>query len=604
MKRLISGLIVLVMLCAFVTIPTSAAGNGSLSMSSASGYRGDTVTLSVYLNSNPGLVTMTIRVSYDTSALQLTNVSNSGLLVGAQLNTSYGSPYTISWVDGATTVNNMATGTIATFTFKILDTAVIGSSAVSLQFIDSYDTDYNENSFSASSAKVTVNCDHDYGDWEKLDNTVHSKSCSICTDSLWEAHKWNNGTVYKAASCKEEGIMTYTCTVCSASKTESIPKTNDHVFGNLTAVDAANHKDTCSVCQKEITEAHSWDNGKVTKPATCKEEGEKTITCTGCEYSKTEKIDKTPNHCYGAWQKIDENTHKHTCSVCSKEETANHSWNSGSVTKKATCKEEGEKTYTCTDCNATKVETIPVTTTHTWGKWTKVDADTHKRICSVCEKEENGNHSYKTSWSKDRNNHWHECSVCGDKKDEAKHTPGAEATETKAQTCTVCGYIIKAALGHKHDYATTWTTDDAGHWYACSGCAEKGSYADHDFENACDKDCSVCGYTRETEHKFSEAWTTDANNHWHECTGCGLKQDEAAHEPGPEATDTTAQTCTICGYKIAPALGEPETQVPTVQEDDPAADNGGYFPWWIVLAAVAVLGVGVVVVVAIKKKKG
>lgn len=536
MKRLISGLIVLVMLCAFVTVPTAAAGNGSLSMSSASGYRGDTVTLSVYLNSNPGLVTMTIRVSYDTSALQLTNVSNSGLLVGAQLNTSYGSPYTISWVDGATTVNNMATGTIATFTFKILDTAVIGSSTVSLQFIDSYDTDYNENSFSASSAKVTVNCDHDYGDWEKLDNTVHSKSCSICADSLWEAHKWNNGTVSKAASCKEEGIMTYTCTVCSASKTESISKTNDHVFGNLTAVDAANHKDTCSVCQKEITEAHSWDNGKVTKPATCKEEGVKTITCTGCEYSKTEKIDKTPNHSYGAWQKIDENT--------------------------------------------------------------------HKRICSVCEKEENGSHSYKTSWSKDRNNHWHECSVCGDKKDEAKHTPGTEATETKAQTCTVCGYIIKAALGHKHDYATTWTTDDAGHWYACSGCAEKDSYADHDFENACDKDCSVCGYTRETEHKFSEAWTTDANNHWHECTGCGLKQDEAAHEPGPEATDATAQTCTICGYEIAPALGELATEAPTTNEEVSAADNGADFPWWIVLAAVAVLGIGAIVVVVIKKKKG
>ena len=71
MKKILSVLIILVMLCAFVTVPTAAAGNGSLSMSSASGYRGDTVTLSVYLNSNPGLVTMTIRVSYDTSALQL-----------------------------------------------------------------------------------------------------------------------------------------------------------------------------------------------------------------------------------------------------------------------------------------------------------------------------------------------------------------------------------------------------------------------------------------------------------------------------------------------------------------------------------------------------
>ena len=36
----------------------------------------------------------------------------------------------------------------------------------------------------------------------------------------------------------------------------------------------------------------------------------------------------------------------------------------------------------------------------------------------------------------------------------------------------------------------------------------------------------------------------------------------------------------------------------------PAADNGGDFLWWIVLAVVAVLGIGAIVVVAIKKKKG
>ena len=36
----------------------------------------------------------------------------------------------------------------------------------------------------------------------------------------------------------------------------------------------------------------------------------------------------------------------------------------------------------------------------------------------------------------------------------------------------------------------------------------------------------------------------------------------------------------------------------------PAVDNGGDFPWWNVLAAVAVLGIGAIVVVAIKKKKG
>ena len=37
-----------------------------------------------------------------------------------------------------------------------------------------------------------------------------------------------------------------------------------------------------------------------------------------------------------------------------------HTWNSGTVTKAATCSAAGVKTYTCTVCNATKTETIPI----------------------------------------------------------------------------------------------------------------------------------------------------------------------------------------------------------------------------------------------------
>ena len=603
MKKIFSILIAIVLLCGVFVTPTYAAGNGSLSMTSASGNRGDSVTLSVNLNNNPGLVTMTIRVSYDTSVLQLTNVSNPGLLVGAQLNTSYGSPYTISWVDGATTTNNTKTGTIATFTFKILDNATIGDSAVTLQFVDSYDSDYNENSFSATSGKVTVNCKHNYGSWTKVNDTTHKHTCSICQKDETANHSWNNGTVTKAASCKETGVKTYTCTVCNATKTETIAKTTDHKYGSWTKVNDTTHKHTCSVCSKEETANHSWNSGSVTKQPSCKEEGVKTYTCTACKATKTETIAKTTSHKYGNWTKVDDTTHKHTCSVCSKEETANHKWNSGTVTKAATCKEAGVKTYTCTTCNAKKTETIAKLTTHTYDH----ACDTN---CNVCGATRTTTHKYKTTWSTDKTNHWHECSVCKDKKDVAAHTPGAEATETTAQTCTTCGYVIKAALGHKHNYATTWTTDEAGHWYDCAGCEEKGSYATHDFENDCDKDCSICGYTRDTEHKFAADWATDENGHWHVCENCGLKQDEAAHEPGAEATETTAQTCTICGHEIAPALGEKEpTESESTDVDDTTISTdqtdvvNGDFPWWIiVVAAVVVIG-GIVIIIVIKKKK-
>ena len=58
-----------------------------------------------------------------------------------------------------------------------------------------------------------------------------------------------------------------------------------------------------------------------------------------------------------------------------------------------------------------------------------------------------GEHNYAATWSSDADGHWHECSLCHDKKDEAAHTPGAAATETTPQKCTKCDYIITPALG-------------------------------------------------------------------------------------------------------------------------------------------------------------
>lgn len=95
----------------------------------------------------------------------------------------------------------------------------------------------------------------------------------------------------------------------------------------------------------------------------------------------------------------------------------NHNYTS-KVTKEPTCTETGIRTYTC-DCGDSYTEDIPMVP-----------------------------HSMKTEWSKDSKNHWHECSVCGHKEDEAAHTwdngvetvaPGEETEGEMIKTCTVCG---------------------------------------------------------------------------------------------------------------------------------------------------------------------
>ena len=203
-------------------------------------------------------------------------------------------------------------------------------------------------------------------------------------------------------------------------------------------------------------------------------------------------------------------------------------------------------------------------------------------------------HTYNTTWSTDAANHWHEC-TCGDKKDLAAHVDanedhncdvcgkkmsdhtGGTATCKDKATCTICGqkYGDLAA----HNYKTTWSTDSAKHWHECSVCGDKkdvAAHVDSNKDHNCDvcgkkmsdhtggtatcKDkatCTICGqkYGDLAAHNYKTTWSTDSAKHWHECSVCGDKKDEAAHTPGAPATETTPQTCTVCGYVIKAALG-------------------------------------------------
>ena len=195
-----------------------------------------------------------------------------------------------------------------------------------------------------------------------------------------------------------------------------------------------------------------------------------------------------------------------------------------------------------------------------------------------------GEHSYAATWSSDADGHWHECSLCHGKKDEAAHTPGAAATETTPQKCTECDYIITPALGHTHNMTpvaanpATCTTDGNTAYYVCSGCGNW--YADatgsveitdhssvvigklgHDWVDATcttPKTCSRCDATEGNAlgHDFADVWSSDASGHWHACSRCDAKDGEATHTPDREAaTETDPIKCTECGYEIAPALG-------------------------------------------------
>lgn len=122
------------------------------------------------------------------------------------------------------------------------------------------------------------------------------------------AHTWDAGTVTTAATCAATGEIVYTCVICNTTKTETLPKDTDNHTGGTEIRNAAE--------------------------ATCGKAG-----YTGDTYCKGCGAVLTPGETIPA--------------------TGNHTWDEGKITKAATASAEGEKTFTCGICEATKTEPIP-----------------------------------------------------------------------------------------------------------------------------------------------------------------------------------------------------------------------------------------------------
>ncbi len=316
-------------------------------------------------------------------------------------------------------------------------------------------------------------------------------------------HHWDQGEIITEATCTEEGEKKFTCSICGDEKTEKVSATG-HQHTEIRNKKEATCKETgysgdtwCKDCGKKIlsgqtiakTENHSWDAGKVTTKATCTEEGEKTFTCSICGDEKTEKVSAT-GHQHTEIRNKKESTCKEEgysgdtwCKDCGKKilsgqaiaKTEDHSWNQGEITKEPTCKEEGEKTFTCTICGNTKTEKVS-TTDHQHMeirnqknptcKEAGYSGDTYCTDCGV--KISSGQTIAKTknhNWDggvitteptcTERGEKTFTCTICGNtdtkKVNATGHSYGAykvvkEPTNKrkglKSKTCSVCGKIV------------------------------------------------------------------------------------------------------------------------------------------------------------------
>ena len=201
-----------------------------------------------------------------------------------------------------------------------------------------------------------------------------------CPSSDDGQHNW---VVYEnPPTCTDTGMREYQCTKCYASRDyETLPALGhdyvERVDKAATCTEAGHAYWVCSRCSdmQEITlpaTGHAWDNGAVTQAPTCAAEGVRTFTCTRCGATRTEAIAKTADHtpvsmpakaatCTEAG--LTEGSKCSTCGAVLKAQESipakGHSWDGGRVTQEATCTAEGIKTFTCSNCGATRMDTFP-----------------------------------------------------------------------------------------------------------------------------------------------------------------------------------------------------------------------------------------------------
>ena len=280
-------------------------------------------------------------------------------------------------------------------------------------------------------------------------------------------------------------------------------------------------------------------------------DGDKTIASV----FKAVEITVNCRHNY-VWSNVDTDQHKGVCSICGNETTEAHVWaDEGINVTPATCLEPGSETLECLLCLTQKTVELPAKG-HAWDN----DCDPDCNNAGCLEGRETG-HQYADTYSADEKNHWHECSVCGDKADLAAHIPGAAATESTPQICIECEYVIKQELGHVHDFSDEWQQDADYHWHICmkKGCYARQENAAHEYTDECDVTCNVCAHVRVAPHLYSMEWKGSALGHWHDCLICGTQSDILEHIPGDPATQDTPQVCTECQFWIQYPLSHEHT---------------------------------------------
>ena len=331
-RILMSCLIVILMLCTSIVsigateeaapfeVAVEVTSSAALSEERFVLQEGDTFTVSISIDNNPGGALFAIQLNYDSEAVTLKEEYTYGSVyeMGDVIVRFDDETILLDCMDKFTEKN----GTIMTFTFEVNE-GYHGNTGITLAKASFRDAAY---------AKLPVEA--------KVNSAV-------------EVHKYVAEPTVEAANCQHGVITTYTCDTCEDELVLDDGVIGGHTYGDWTVDAAATctengvEKQTCIYCDDEATRpivagGHAYGDWIVDSEATCTEAGVEKKTCANCGDAQTQATDSLGHDYSTEW----------------------------TVDLEANCETAGSKSNHCTKCDEKTNVTEIVALGHTYGDWT------------------------------------------------------------------------------------------------------------------------------------------------------------------------------------------------------------------------------------------
>ncbi|MBD5146809.1 MAG: hypothetical protein HDT21_13010 [Ruminococcus sp.] len=595
-----AALFITLVCTAFVNVSAAGAVKVTAATDLTTVKQGGTVRVDLNLTENPGLVSIHLKVNYDTDVFEFSKAEDKKMFgtTTTFLTADDEGCYRLNWLDYVTETNFTQTGLLASVYFKVKNTAEDGNYEFTIGAVeeDIMDYDLNQLPISFENASVKVNdgksddatlkslvlsnknvslnpafdpATEDYTvllpNGSKVPTVTATKNDAKAKVQTTQAKSFNTGeNVATIVVTAEKGnTKTYTVTFTEMNALLSSLKVNG------TSVTGFNSNTTSYTYTVSYADWKADPDKTYTIDATASKEdstvaiGENNFALTSTDPTKnTDKnVTVTVTSAQGDTTTY---TIKFTVLACEHDYQINEA---GSTP--ATCTAAGENVYLCSICDGEKTETVNALGHDKNSEWTVVEArcetdGSRTQICSRC------GETIATTVLKAKGHKW------------SKWT-NVEGTDNYTRTCansnceigTQTRVVMGEEDGHTHDFASAScqvelikraTCSEKGmqrRWCANEGCAgfidEELEMIAHTLttereeptcttEGAKREVCTVCGEAGIWEiidalgHDFAEAWTPDDNDHWHACTRCDAETGREAHTENEGVVTTPATT--------------------------------------------------------------